>query len=353
MIVKRYRLLIGAGVSVLLLFLVVRNIEVGKIALALRGADYSYLLLANLIRLGAFGLRAARWKILLRPVKDLRARILLPRVLIGYFGNYFLPAQSGELLRAFVLARGESLQTSAVLATIIVERMLDVLILLFGLLVLLCLFPLPDWIMYVGGLASLLFAIGLLLLASWHYRGEDIARLLTARLSSPKSTGLAKISSSLASKVKNLLASFSRGMLILREGRGMTVSALLSFSAWSLMMVTFVLTGASLGISLTGYIYVLLLVIFNLASLVPALPGKVGTLEFVFAGILAAFSADRSDALAFALLFRVTHILPLVLGYFCLWREGFDLIERAGASQKAAVKNSSLTQEADWGQAQE
>lgn len=345
MIVKRYRLLIGAGVSVLLLFLVVRNIEVGKIALALRGADYSYLLLANLIRLGAFGLRAARWKILLRPVKDLRARILLPRVLIGYFGNYFLPAQSGELLRAFVLARGESLQTSAVLATIIVERMLDVLILLFGLLVLLCLLPLPDWIMYVGGLASFLFAIGLLLLASWHYREKDITHLLT--------TGLAKISSSLASKVKNLLASFSRGMLILREGRGMTVSALLSFSAWSLMMVTFVLTGASLGISLTGYIYVLLLVIFNLASLVPALPGKVGTLEFVFAGILAAFSADRSDALAFALLFRVTHILPLVLGYFCLWREGFDLIERAGASQKAAVKNSSLTQEADWGQAQE
>jgi hypothetical protein len=325
--VKRYRLLIGAGVSLLLLFLVIRNIEVGKIALALRGAGYSYLLLANLVRLGAFGLRAVRWKYLLRPVKDLRARILLPRILIGYFGNYFLPAQSGEVLRAFALARGESLQTSTVLATIIVERMLDTLILLFGLLVLLCLFPLPDWIRYVGGLAGLLFAIGLLLLASWHYREKDITHLLT--------TGLAKISSSLASRVKNLLASFSRGMLILREGRGMTLSALLSFSAWSLMMATLVLTGASLGISLTGYVYVLLLVIFNLASLVPALPGKVGTLEFVFAGILAAFSADRSDALAFALLFRATHILPLALGYFYLWREGFELIERAGASQEA------------------
>lgn len=327
MIVKRYRLLIGAGVSLLLLFLVVRNIEVGKLALALRGADYSYLVLANLFRLGAFGLRAARWKYLLRPVKDLRARILLPRVLIGYFGNYFLPAQSGELLRAFVLARGESLQTSTVLATIIVERMLDVLILLFGLLVLLCLFPLPDWIMYVGGLAGLLFAIGLLLLASWHYRREDITHLLT--------TGLAKISSSWASKVKNLLASFSKGMVILKEGRGMMLPALLSFSAWALMVVTFFLTGASLGISLSGYVYILLLVIFNLASLVPALPGKVGTLEFVFAGILVAFSADRSDAVAFALLFRATHILPLALGYFYLWREGFELIERAGASQEA------------------
>ena len=345
---KRYRLLIGAGISLLLLFLVVRNIEVGKTALALRGADYSYLLLANLIRLGAFGLRAARWKYLLRPVKDLRARILLPRVLIGYFGNYFLPAQSGELLRAFVLARGESLQTSAVLATIIVEKMLDVLILLLGLLVLLRLFPLPDWIMYVGGLASLLFAIGLFLLASWHYRGEDITHLLTARLSSPKSTGLAKISSSLASKVKNLSASFSRGMAIWKEGRrGMILPALLSFSAWALMVVTFFLVGGSLGISLTGYVYVLLLVVFNLASLVPALPGKVGTLEFVFAGILAAFSADRSDALAFALLFRMTHILPLALGYFYLWREGFELIERARAPQEAAVKGSSLAGEAD------
>ena len=60
--VKRYRLLIGAGISLLLLFLVVRNIEVGKTALALRGANYSYLLLANLIRLGAFGVRAARWR---------------------------------------------------------------------------------------------------------------------------------------------------------------------------------------------------------------------------------------------------------------------------------------------------
>jgi len=325
--VKRYRLLIGAGVSLLLLFLVARNIEVGKLALALRGVDYSYLLLANLVRLGAFGLRAARWKYLLRPVKDLRTRILLPRILIGYFGNYFLPAQSGELLRAFALARGEHLQTSTVLATIIVERMLDTLILLFGLLVLLCLFPLLDWVMYVGGLASFLFAIGLVFLASWHYREKDMIHLLT--------TGLARISSSLASRVENLLASFSRGMAILKEGRGLMLPALLSFSAWALMVVNFVLTGASLGISLTGYGYILLLVIFNLASLVPALPGKVGTLEFVFAGILAAFSADRSDALAFALLFRATHILPLALGYFYLWREGFELIERTGASQEA------------------
>ncbi len=339
MTVKRYRLLIGTGISLLLLFLVVRNIEAGKLALALRGADYSYLVLANLLRLGAFGLRAARWKYLLRPVKDLRVRILLPRILIGYFGNYFLPVQSGELLRAFALARGESLRTSTVLATIVVERMLDVLILLFGLLVLLRLFPLPDWIMYVGGLAGLLFAVGLLLLASWYHRGEDITHLLT--------TGLAKISPSLASKAKNLLASFSKGMLILKEGRGMALSVLLSFSAWSLMLITFLLTGASLGISLSGYIYVLLLVIFNLASLVPALPGKVGTLEFVFAGILAVFSADRSDALAFALLFRATHILPLALGYFYLSREGFELIERAGASHEAAVESSALTAEPD------
>jgi uncharacterized protein (TIRG00374 family) len=179
----------------------------------------------------------------------------------------------------------------------------------------------------VGGLAGLIFAAGLLLLASWHYRERDIISLVT--------TGLGRISSSWASKVRGLLASFSRGMLILREGRGMTLSVLLSFGAWALMLVAFVLTGASLGVSLTGYGYILLLVTFNLANLVPALPGKVGTLEFVFAGVLTAFSADRSDALAFALLFRTTHILSLALGCFYLWREGFELLERVGASREA------------------
>ena len=49
---------------------------------------------------------------------------------IGYFGNNIFPARAGELLRAIVLKKDEEVPISASLATIIVERVFDGVVML-------------------------------------------------------------------------------------------------------------------------------------------------------------------------------------------------------------------------------
>jgi uncharacterized protein (TIRG00374 family) len=57
-------------------------------------------------------------------------RRLFPVVVIGYMGNNVYPARAGEVIRAYVLRRREGVSISASLATIIVERVFDGLVML-------------------------------------------------------------------------------------------------------------------------------------------------------------------------------------------------------------------------------
>ena len=52
-------------------------------------------------------------------------------VAVGYMANNLLPVRLGELVRSYYLARREPVRASTALATIIVERVFDGLVLLF------------------------------------------------------------------------------------------------------------------------------------------------------------------------------------------------------------------------------
>ena len=48
----------------------------------------------------------------------------------GYFGNNFLPARAGELVRMHMIARQGALQHAFVLATAVLERVADAIVLI-------------------------------------------------------------------------------------------------------------------------------------------------------------------------------------------------------------------------------
>ena len=74
--------------------------------------------------------RAIRWKIFLKPITTAKSNInLFSAVMVGYVINNIIP-RGGEFVRPFVYARREKVSKSAVFATIIVERVIDVLFLL-------------------------------------------------------------------------------------------------------------------------------------------------------------------------------------------------------------------------------
>ena len=82
----------------------------------------------------AYLVRAWRWQFLLIGVGHIPLRSLWSSIMIGFMGNNILPARLGELLRAYSLGRSAGVSRSAALASVVVERILDigVLLLIFG-----------------------------------------------------------------------------------------------------------------------------------------------------------------------------------------------------------------------------
>ena len=80
------------------------------------GIAYTYL---------AYGLRALRWRIFLRPVKKTTSAKLLAPTIIGFTGLALL-GRPGEMIRPYLIARKEDLSFSSQLAVWAVERIFDV-----------------------------------------------------------------------------------------------------------------------------------------------------------------------------------------------------------------------------------
>ncbi len=316
---KRNRLLIGILISLMLLGLALQHIQPDRVVQALAGADYRLVLLAAGLRLLALALRSVRWSVVLAPVKRVGPWPLFPKILIGYFSNYVLPSQSGALVRAYVLGQREGVSKSSTMATILVEKILDWFTLLLLLSLILLLFPTAGWIRQFGMVAGTVFVGGLLTLAAMLRYQDETARFVS------RLTG--RLFGGLAARAGQIVRSFFAGLRVLRQGSHVGLAGFVSVLIWSTQAALFVSIGHSLGLTAPLYAYVLLMALFNLSAFVPTMPGKLGTLEFIFAAVLGTFSTDRSTALTFALLFRATHIAPLLLGYISLWQEGFRLRE--------------------------
>jgi hypothetical protein len=108
-----------------------RGTDLNQIAVALKRANYWWLLLSFAILLVAHLVRAWRWGFLLAPMKEgIGLRSLFSGVMIGYFVNNLLP-RAGEIARPYAIGKLERISASAALGTVVVERVMDTMTFLF------------------------------------------------------------------------------------------------------------------------------------------------------------------------------------------------------------------------------
>ena len=113
-------------------------------AKSIQKINYIYLLLATLFLWGSVWLRALRWRWLFK-IDVLPTTLSLYRAeLMGYFGNNVLPLRLGELMRAYLIGREWNLSKSYVFGTIVLERILDAISLVFLAILLIIFYPLEG-----------------------------------------------------------------------------------------------------------------------------------------------------------------------------------------------------------------
>src|SRR4029077_191859 len=92
-------------------------------------------------------LRALRWRILLTAKGPVHVMDAFWATAAGYFGNNFLPARAGELVRTYMIGSCSGLEKSYVLATALSERVADAITLVVISSVVLMFLPAqPGWL---------------------------------------------------------------------------------------------------------------------------------------------------------------------------------------------------------------
>ena len=314
---KRWQFWLGIVVSVFFLVLALRGLDLERFWSDLQGASYGWLIPGVLVYFGAVWARTWRWHYMLRALKPVSLRRLFPMIAIGYMGNNVYPARAGEFLRAFVLKRDEGISMSASLATILVERIFDGLVML--LFVFIALPAVPDLqpdLRRLVVLASLAFLGALMIflaLASAPVTARRLYGTLINRL----------VPTRFRSQLMDLTDRFMEGLVGLRRGRDLMMILFTSIVVWLLETVKYWFVMQAFPFEISFFALMLMNGLANLALTIPAAPGGIGPFDWAGIETLAAFDVDRTLASAYTVVLHVALWFPITaLGAYYFARKG-------------------------------
>jgi len=324
---RRGRLLAGALLAVVLLAVFFRGMDWAALGRALRDARLGYLAGLVAVTVAVYSLRAWRWGYLLSPLGRVPYGDLFSATYVGFASGLLVP-RAGEILRPWLISRRHPIPTSAGFATIILERLVDLLtvLLLFGLY--LFVLPAPAAqaegrlmdLLKLGGAAAGTGALVILgVLLALHANADRVVAAFE-RL-------LARAPRWLADPVGRALRAFSEGLAVLRAPAPHLFAIFAqSLVIWLLIALGFHLNHLAFGLTLPFQATFLLIAFLTVGVAIPT-PGMVGGFHaFYLLALNSVFGVDRATAAAAGIASHALTNLPvLVLGLALLGREGLSL----------------------------
>lgn len=320
---KRWQFWVGVIISLLLLIYALRGLQLNELGSALSNANYLWLLPGVAIYFLAVWARAWRWHHLLKPMKSVPTPRLFPTVCIGYFGNNILPARGGEVLRSVVLKQDEGIPISASLATVIVERVFDGVVMLgFVFVNLPELAKLTQTSGFLGNIRSLaiigaaVFAGALLIFLAMALQPERSAAVLDSILSR-------FLPERIRGKIIGISDRFLNGLASLRSPRMVLMIFLTSTVIWLLETAKYWFVMHAFPFEVSFFTLMLMNGIVNLATTIPSAPGYIGTFDAPGIAVLQAYGIARAVAAAYTLALHAALWAPItLLGAYYMLRKG-------------------------------
>jgi uncharacterized protein (TIRG00374 family) len=315
------RAALGICTGAVLVVAFLRLVNVGAVYHRLAHLKIGFALLCGVAFLGAYVVRAARWRWLLRPCE-----VSLGRAIAIYqvatFLNWLLPIRGGELAKSLLLRRTDGIAVSRSLATVGMDKAMDLL----PAVVLLALVPFvhlrlsrPLWVLLVCALVAVTAGGIVLTLAAW--RRDRTLAMLTRAIA-------VLLPARLSNRVEPFITRFTDTLVgLIRQPRVLVVAAGYTAVAVCLdalfCLLAFRAVGASVAVPVVLYGYSF----YNLAFILPTPPGQVGSNELIglliFSGM---FGMGRSKVGAMFLFSHPwTAALMTASGLLCLSLMGLTL----------------------------
>ena len=201
--VRLHTLLLSLLLAAFLIWLSLRDVDFAEFIESVRFAHYGWILPVIGVTLLSHWLRAYRWQALIIALpEDSKSPVstldLFASVMVGNMVNYAIP-RAGEIARCTHLSTRKKLSFSALLGTVAIERIADLLVLGFGLLITLAFIREQLQSLFeqlsLSQLPWLWIAIGCLMIAIIIYLGLRL-----------------KITAPLRSRVSALITQFTSGI---------------------------------------------------------------------------------------------------------------------------------------------
>ncbi len=326
------RFWVGSTITAVFLALLILRFDLGEMRDSLASANYAYLIPAIGVYYVSLYFRSFRWSYVLRPFVSTYTNRLFPVVMVGYMANNVLPMRLGELARSYYLSTREPVRGSTALATILIERVFDGLVLLLFLAVASIFLPvtgltervsetvnLPFGVEPTGGLVAAVVVTpfigvlaGMVLAAlypeSFIRWAERFSKLVPAKYRAP---------------VLSLVVRFLGGFEGLHRPSRVASVLLLSVPIWLAEGTMYYIVALGFGLqsefdSIALMIVAMLVVtsISNLATSIPSSQGSVGPFEFFAALSLAFLGVSTGLAFAYAVVLHLALLVPVIVTGF-------------------------------------
>jgi uncharacterized protein (TIRG00374 family) len=322
---KRWQFWLGVAISAFFLYITLRGLPLQDLGAALQQANYWWLVPGIAVYFLGVWARAWRWHYLLRPIKAVPTRKMFPIVAIGYMGNNIYPARAGEVLRAVILKKKENVPISASLATIIVERVFDgVVMLAFVFINLPELARMTAHSGFVGsiqtvalwGTGAFIGALAVFLLAAM-FPERTLALL----------AGVVRrfVPARFQEKVLGVSTRFLGGLESLRSPREALMVFLTSVVIWLFETGKYWFLMHAFPFRVSFFALMLMNGISNLVTTIPSAPGYVGTFEASGIAVLVAYNVERAIATGYTVVLHLALWFPITaLGAYYFAREGLS-----------------------------
>ncbi len=335
---KKWQFWLGVLISAFFMYFVLRGLDLGEFWVQVQEANYWWIIPGVGVYFVGVWVRAWRWHYLLRPLKSIPTRTMFPIVAIGYMGNNIYPARAGEVLRAVVLKRREGVPISASLATVIVERIFDGVVMLAFVFV-----NLPELARLTGG-SGIIGDLSIQDIAFWGtvaFIGALVVFLLAAMF--PAITDrivtwfVARlVPSRFRERVLDISRRFLGGLESLRSPKDALMVFLTSVVIWLLETGKYWFVMHAFDFSVSFFALMLMNGVVNLATTIPSAPGYVGTFDAPGIAILKAYNVPAAVAASYTIVLHIALWLPItLLGAYYLWREGIKWGEDVEALKEA------------------
>ena len=289
------QLFISFSISAIAIWVIFsQKINLNDVIYSLQNAKLIFLIFSIFFLICSMWAISKRWALLLNSNNKINNTQLTSALWIGYFGNVILPFRLGEIIRGYIVSEKAEISFVYVITTIFIEKIFDIGILLFLLLIVNFTYPLPLWIQYITEFAALVFIILFFLVLLFILKKGYFFKLIFSI-------------QSISNRYFNIPVEkwFQSFILALRSVNNPII--ILKIIGWSLTIWSFgfLLNCCiiwSLGIEPWFFVSILSQIVLNLGMAIPSMPGYVGVYHFLAIATLTIFNINPSIALSYAIL---------------------------------------------------